>query len=102
MAAVNLTYRNGRLAVGATRGNGVIGEDVTANLKTIGDIPLVLTGADVPSLVEIRGEVYFPLTSFRKLNARREALGEPPFANPRNAAAGSLRQLDTAITARAD
>lgn len=97
-AAVNLTYRDGRLVVGATRGNGVIGEAVTANLKTIGDIPLVLTATDTPRLVEIRGEVYFPLTSFRKLNARREALAEPPFANPRNAAAGSLRQLDARIT----
>ncbi len=97
-AAVNLTYRQGRLLVGASRGNGVIGEDVTANLKTVGDIPLVLTGGDLPALMEVRGEVYFPLASFRKLNARREAEGEPLFANPRNAAAGSLRQLDARVT----
>ena len=97
-AAVNLTYREGRLVVGASRGNGIIGEDVTANLKTVGDIPLVLTGDDHPALMEVRGEVYFPLASFRKLNARREADGEPLFANPRNAAAGSLRQLDARVT----
>jgi len=97
-AAVNLTYQNGRLVVGATRGNGVTGEDVTANLNTVGDIPLVLKGPDIPALMEVRGEVYFPLASFRKLNARREAEGEPLFANPRNAAAGSLRQLDPRIT----
>lgn len=97
-AAVNLTYRDGQLAVGASRGNGIIGEDITANLKTVGDIPLVLTGPDIPTLMEVRGEVYFPLASFRKLNARRESLGEPLFANPRNAAAGSLRQLDARVT----
>ena len=97
-AAVNLTYRGGHLLVGATRGNGIIGEAVTANLRTVGDIPLVLKGAGIPALMEVRGEVYFPLASFRKLNASREALGEPPFANPRNAAAGSLRQLDARIT----
>lgn len=97
-AAVNLTYHDGRLVVGATRGNGIIGEDVTANLKTVGDIPLVLTGPGIPFVMEVRGEVYFPLASFRKLNARREAQGEPAFANPRNAAAGSLRQLDARVT----
>lgn len=97
-AAVSLTYEGGRLAVGATRGNGITGEDVTANLRTIPDIPLDLAGTGHPALMEIRGEVYFPLASFRKLNARRAAEGEPPFANPRNAAAGSLRQLDPRTT----
>jgi len=98
-AAVNLTYRRGRFEVGATRGNGVIGEDVTLNLKTVTDLPLVLAGADHPELMEVRGEVYLPRTAFAKLNARREAEGEPLFANPRNAAAGALRQLDPAVTA---
>ncbi|MBL8985133.1 MAG: NAD-dependent DNA ligase LigA [Gemmatimonadetes bacterium] len=97
-AAICLTYRHGRLVVGATRGNGTIGEDVTANLRTIPDVPLVLRGSDHPALMEVRGEVYFPIAAFRKLNRRREAEGEPPFANPRNAAAGSLRQLDPATT----
>ncbi len=97
-AAVNLTYANGRLVTGATRGNGIIGEDVTANLKTIPDVPLVLAGHGHPALMEIRGEVYLPAVAFKKLNARREAAGEPTFANPRNAAAGALRQLDPSIT----
>jgi len=99
-AAVNLTYRNGRLTTGATRGNGIIGEDVTANLRTIHDVPLVLQSDDVPALMEIRGEVYFPLTSFARVNRLREAEGDPPFANPRNSAAGSLRQLDSAVTGK--
>jgi DNA ligase (NAD+) len=97
-AAVNLTYLNGRFAMGATRGNGVIGENITANLRTIPDVPLTLKGTDHPAAMEVRGEVYFPKVAFRKLNARREAAGEPTFANPRNAAAGALRQLDPAIT----
>ena len=97
-AAVSLTYAAGRLVTGATRGNGIIGEDVTANLRTIDDVPLKLAGTGHPALMEIRGEVYLPAVAFRKLNARREALGEPPFANPRNAAAGSLRQLDPKVT----
>jgi len=96
--AVSLTYRHGELVTGATRGNGAVGEDVTANLRTIDDIPLVLHGTDWPELMEVRGEVYFPLVAFRKLNARRERNGEEPFANPRNAAAGALRQLDPATT----
>ena len=96
--AVCLTYRDGRLAIGATRGNGAIGEDVTANLRTIDDIPLQLTGSGWPALMEVRGEVYFPTEAFRKLNVRRELDGEEPFANPRNAAAGGLRQLDPATT----
>ncbi|MGH7524637.1 MAG: NAD-dependent DNA ligase LigA [Gemmatimonadales bacterium] len=96
--AVCLTYAAGKLVTGATRGNGTVGEDVTANLRTIDDIPLELRGGDWPALVEIRGEVYFPTEAFRKLNLRRERDGEPPFANPRNAAAGALRQLDPATT----
>ena len=96
--AVNLTYEDGRLVLGTTRGNGVIGEDVTANLRTIHDVPLVLKGKGFPALAEIRGEVYLPYESFRRTNAQRELAGEPLFANPRNAAAGALRQLDPAAT----
>jgi DNA ligase (NAD+) len=99
-AAVSLTYEKGRLVVGATRGNGIIGEDITPNLRTIHDIPLSLKGKDHPSLVEIRGEVYFPFASFTRTNKEREAQGETIFANPRNATAGALRQLDPAITRR--
>jgi len=99
-AAVSLTYQRGELVVGATRGNGLVGEDVTANLRTIRDVPLILKGSDVPHLVEIRGEVYLPYKSFEKLNREREEAGDPPFANPRNAAAGGLRQLDSAETRR--
>lgn len=99
-AAVNLTYQGGRLVVGVTRGNGIIGEDVTANLRTIKDVPLVLRGKGWPALMEVRGEVYMPYESFRRLNASREQEGEPLFANPRNAAAGGLRQLDPSITRR--
>lgn len=97
--AISLTYQDGVLVTGATRGNGVVGEDVTANLRTLRDIPLRLRGNDVPSLLEIRGEVYYPFSGFEKMNAERVKAGEPVFANPRNAAAGSLRQLDPAITA---
>ena len=97
-AAVSLTYRNGVLAVGATRGNGFEGEDVTANLRTALDIPLKLQGTGWPELMEVRGEVYLPKSRFEKLNQEREARGEPPFANPRNAAAGALRQLDSRVT----
>jgi DNA ligase (NAD+) len=96
--AVNLTYADGRLVMGSTRGNGTVGEDVTANLRTVGDVPLTLRGSGWPALMEIRGEVYLPYASFRRLNERREREGEPLFANPRNAAAGSLRQLDSRIT----
>jgi len=97
-AAVSLTYERGRLVVGATRGNGVIGEDVTANLRTIPDVPLALKGEDHPELMEIRGEVYLPFEAFARVNRQREKEGEPLFANPRNAAAGGLRQLDPGIT----
>jgi DNA ligase (NAD+) len=99
-AAVSLTYHEGVLTVGATRGNGVVGEDVTANLRTLRDVPLRLRGVDVPSLLEIRGEVYMPFKGFEKMNEERVAAGEPVYANPRNTAAGALRQLDPAITGR--
>ncbi|MFL5450208.1 MAG: NAD-dependent DNA ligase LigA, partial [Gemmatimonadales bacterium] len=98
--AVSLTYESGKLKVGATRGNGTIGEDVTPNLRTIHDIPLSLKGKDHPKVMEIRGEVYLPFASFTRTNKEREKLGEPLFANPRNAAAGALRMLDPAITRR--
>jgi DNA ligase (NAD+) len=85
--------------MGATRGNGTVGEDVTANLRTLRDVPLRLRGDDVPRLMEIRGEVYMPFSGFEKMNEERVAAGEPVYANPRNSAAGSLRQLDPSITA---
>jgi len=97
-AAVNLTYAKGRFVTGATRGNGTTGEDVTANLRTIPGLPLALQGKGHPALMEVRGEVYFSARAFERLNADRERAGDPPFANPRNAAAGSLRQLDARIT----
>ena len=97
-AAVSLTYDEGQLVMGASRGNGIVGENLTANLKTIEDVPLVLRGRDYPALMEIRGEVYIPVDTFRHLNREREEAGDPPLANPRNAAAGSLRQLDPAMT----
>jgi len=98
-AAVALTYRQGILIEGATRGNGTIGESVTTNLRTIRDIPLRLHGSDHPPLMEIRGEVYMPFSGFERMNEQRVAAGLPVFANPRNAAAGALRQLDPKITA---
>ena len=99
-AAVSLTYRDGVFTVGATRGNGIEGEDVTANLRTIDDIPLRLKGGGKtwPKLMEVRGEVYFSKSRFAEVNREREKAGEPPFANPRNSAAGSLRQLDSKVT----
>ena len=97
-AAVSLTYEDGRLVMGATRGNGTIGEDITANLRTIPDIPLSLKGKNHPRVMEVRGEVYMPYVGFKRVNAEREKEGEPPFANPRNSAAGGLRQLDPALT----
>ena len=99
-AAVSLTYEHGRLTVGATRGNGVIGEDITANLRTIADVPLTLTGKGWPAVMEVRGEVYLPYAGFTRVNQQREQEGEPLFANPRNAAAGGLRQLDPNLTRR--
>lgn len=98
--AVNLCYRDGVLERGATRGDGETGEDITANLRTLDTIPLRLQGAGVPQLIEVRGEVYMPLSGFAALNAEAERRGEKVFVNPRNAAAGSLRQLDSRITAR--
>jgi DNA ligase (NAD+) len=97
-AAVSLTYENGRFTVGATRGNGEIGENITANLRTIADVPLTLKGRGWPQVMEVRGEVYLPYTGFKRVNQQREAEGEPLFANPRNAAAGGLRMLDPALT----
>lgn len=97
--AVNLTYEKGRLTRAATRGDGRTGEDITPNVRTIAEIPDRLGGAEVPDLVEIRGEVYFPMEKFLELNERLVAAGDKPFANPRNAAAGSLRQKDPRVTA---
>ena len=98
--AVSLTYENGVLVTGATRGNGTIGEIVTANLRTMRDIPLRLAEKKPPRIVEIRGECYLPFDAFERLNQERAKAGEDLFANPRNSAAGSLRQLDPAITAK--
>ena len=97
-AAVSLTYQDGQFTTGATRGNGIIGENITANLRTIPDVPLALKGRGWPRLMEVRGEVYLPYVGFKRVNAEREREGEPLFANPRNASAGGLRQLDPAIT----
>ena len=96
--SVSLEYRNGLLEIGSTRGNGRIGENVTENIKTVRSVPLSVENA--PELLEVRGEVYMPHKSFEAVNAQREIDGEPLFANPRNAAAGSLRQLDPKIAAK--
>src|SRR5437660_4722583 len=95
--AISLVYEDGVLTRGATRGDGEVGELVTQNLRTIKAIPLRVEGA--PPLLEVRGEVYLPLAAFARLNEQRAEAGEPTFANPRNSAAGSIRQLDPAITA---
>jgi len=97
--AINLTYEKGRLVRGATRGDGRTGEDVTSNVRTIREIPERLVDADPPDLLEVRGEIYFPGSAFADLNASLVEQGKAPFANPRNAAAGSLRQKDPRITA---
>ncbi len=99
-AAVSITYRDGVLATGATRGNGSIGEDVTANLRTVADVPRHLDGKDWPAVIEIRGEVYMTFDGFERMNTERARLGEPVFANPRNSAAGALRQKDPRETAK--
>lgn len=100
--AINLLYEEGRLTRALTRGDGRTGEDVTPNVRTIRGIPSRLRGGDVPELIEIRGEVYFPVASFEALNESLVAAGKPPFANPRNTAAGSLRQKDPRVTATRD
>ena len=97
--AISLTYENGRLLRAVTRGDGESGDDVTANVRTIGSIPLTLTG-DYPAEFEIRGEIFMPYASFDRLNAEREAAGEQLFANPRNAAAGTLKQQQSSIVAK--
>ncbi len=97
--AINLLYENGRLTRALTRGNGTTGEDVTLNIKTIKSVPTELSGKDLPATLEVRGEVFFPLQAFDDLNDSLEEAGKPRFANPRNAAAGSLRQKDPKITA---
>ena len=97
--AIALTYEEGRLVRGATRGDGLQGEDVTLNLRTIRSIPLALLGDRHPRRFEVRGEIYLPRAAFERLNEERVAQGEPPYANPRNTAAGSLRQLDPSATA---
>ncbi|MFW3169422.1 NAD-dependent DNA ligase LigA [Geodermatophilus sp. CPCC 206100] len=97
--AVALLYEQGRLVRAATRGDGTTGEDVTANVRTMNDVPQQLTGDDVPPLLEVRGEIYFPVAAFADVNAGMVEAGKAPFANPRNAAAGSLRQKDPRITA---
>jgi DNA ligase (NAD+) len=101
--AVELIYQGGHFITGSTRGDGFVGEDVTQNLKTVKSIPLsLIPGKEkrLPSRLEVRGEVYLPIKAFQELNQQRERSGESPFANPRNAAAGSLRQLDSSITAK--
>ena len=98
--AISLTYEKGRLVRAVTRGDGVAGDDVTANIRTVRSVPLKLRGSGWPSHFEIRGEVLMPYTSFDKINAEREAAGETLFANPRNAAAGTLKQQSSAVVAR--
>ena len=100
--AVEIVYLDGKFTLGSTRGDGVNGEDITANLRTIRSIPLTLraNGQAIPKRLEIRGEVFLPLKAFQKMNRDRDEQGQPVFANPRNAAAGSLKQLDSTITAK--
>ncbi|CAN2235096.1 NAD-dependent DNA ligase LigA [Candidatus Planktophila dulcis] len=97
--AINLLYENGQLTRALTRGNGVTGEDVTLNVKTIKGLPHTLSGKKIPSLIEVRGEVFLPVAAFNQLNEELEEAGKPLFANPRNCAAGSLRQKDPRVTA---
>ncbi len=98
--AISLVYRDGALEVGATRGDGLRGEDITANLRTVREIPLRVQSEDVPPAFEVRGEVYLSQQEFERLNAERAEAGEPLYMNPRNTAAGSLRQLDPSVTAQ--
>ncbi|MEV3979681.1 NAD-dependent DNA ligase LigA [Nonomuraea sp. NPDC049758] len=98
--AIALVYRDGRLERGATRGDGRVGDDVTANVRTIKGVPHRLKGEGIPSLVEVRGEVYIPVEGFKQLNEQLVEQGRPPFANPRNSAAGTLRQKDARVTAQ--
>ena len=101
--AISLTYAKGRLQRAATRGDGTVGEDVTANLRTIRSVPLAVTPTKgLPELFEVRGEVYFPIAGFERLNREMEAAGKPRFVNPRNTAAGSVRQIDPNVTASRD
>ena len=97
--AINLRYEKGKLTKALTRGNGVTGEDVTLNIRTIATIPYELKGKNIPELLEVRGEVFFPIAAFNEFNDQQEELGKERFANPRNAAAGSLRQKDPRVTA---
>ena len=97
--AINLRYEKGKLTKALTRGNGVTGEDVTLNIRTIATIPHEITGKNIPELLEVRGEVFFPIAAFNEFNDQQEELGKERFANPRNAAAGSLRQKDPRVTA---
>jgi DNA ligase (NAD+) len=97
--AVAIVYENGRMVRAATRGDGTTGEDVTANVRTMDNVPQQLTGDAIPELLEVRGEIYFPVAAFADVNAAMVEQGKPPFANPRNAAAGSLRQKDARVTA---
>ena len=96
--AVSITYEDGRLVRAATRGDGTVGEDITANVRTIESVPLRLQGAP-PRLIEVRGEIYMPVSAFAELNARQAEAGQRPYVNPRNTAAGSVRQKDPAKTA---
>lgn len=98
--AVSIRYEKGKLVQAATRGDGYTGEDITANIRTVASIPKVLSGRNYPEVLEVRGEVFMPLDGFRKMNEEAAAAGTKVFANPRNAAAGSLRQLDSSITAK--
>ena len=98
--AVSIVYEGGLLTQAATRGDGVSGEDITANVRTIRNVPLMLSGEGIPSYLEVRGEIIIPRAGFEQMNARARLLGEKVFVNPRNAAAGSLRQLDSGVTAK--
>ena len=97
--AVSLRYSNGELKSAVTRGDGSFGEDVTVNVKTIGSVPLRLIGDEVPEFLDVRGEIFMSKVAFKTLNEKAAQTGEKIFVNPRNAAAGSLRQLDSKVTA---